>query len=186
MLILQQLDLIYCVITSDVSNAGSCRAPLKRRSPLYGEKSWIFSSNWFLFNWRKKDMVYSGSEPILYVCRRDSGAASVRLVGSCGSKHANNRTKCEDSLRVLPVEGPLEQELACSFGEGGFVLVRLQYLSDHVVQPSGPLLQGALLLKGGLEIQLEALNYALFTLAHPRGLLLHVINNTSEHQHNAS
>ncbi len=84
MLILQQLDLMYYVITSDVSNARACWAPLKRRSPPYGEKSWIFSSNWFLFNWRKKDMnflgnFYSGSEPIRYVCRRDSGAASVRL-----------------------------------------------------------------------------------------------------------
>lgn len=68
---------------------------------------------------------------------------------------------------LVPVKGPLEQELACSFGEGGFILVRLEHFSDHVVQPSSPLFQGALLLEGGLEVLLKALNYALFALAHP-------------------
>lgn len=45
-----------------------------------------------------------------------------------------------------PVEGPLEQELSSCPGEAGPVLVRLEHLSDHILQPSCPLLQRALLL----------------------------------------
>lgn len=76
------------------------------------------------------------------------------------------------SQETVPVEGPFEQELASSFGEAGAALVRLQDLSDHVVQPGGPLIQRALLLQGDLKILLQALDHALVTLAHPRSLLL--------------
>lgn len=50
----------------------------------------------------------------------------------------------------------------------------LQDLGDHVVEPAGPLVQGALLLQGQLEVLLQPLHHALLTLAHPRGLLLRV------------
>lgn len=73
---------------------------------------------------------------------------------------------------MSPVEGPLQQELACSFGEAAAALVRLQDLSDHVVQPGSPLVQRALLLQGDLKILLQALDHALVTLAHPRRLFL--------------
>lgn len=45
-----------------------------------------------------------------------------------------------------PIEGPLEQELSGRPGEAGPVFIRLEHLSDHVLQPGCPLLQGALLL----------------------------------------
>lgn len=78
---------------------------------------------------------------------------------------------------LLPVEGPLQQELACSFGEAATALVRLQDLSDHIVQPGSPLVQRALLLQSDLKILLQALNHALVTLTHPRRLfLLHMTN----------
>lgn len=50
--------------------------------------------------------------------------------------------------------------------------MRLQHLSDHIVQPGGPLVQRALLLQGDLKILLQTLNHALVTLTHPWGLLL--------------
>lgn len=90
---------------------------------------------------------------------------------------------------MLPVEGPLQQELARSFGEAATALVRLQDLSDHIVQPGSPLVQGALLLQGDLKILLQALNHALVTLAHPRRLfLLHTTECERRHhgkQHSA-
>lgn len=76
------------------------------------------------------------------------------------------------SNQTVPVEGPFEQELACSFGEATAALVRLQDLRDHVVQPGSPLVQRALLLQRDLKILLQTLNHALVTLAHPRCLLL--------------
>lgn len=75
-------------------------------------------------------------------------------------------------LSVVPVERPLEQELTRCFGETGAALVRLQHLSDHVVQPRGPLVQRALLLKGHFKVLLQTLNHALVALTHPRRLLL--------------
>ena len=68
---------------------------------------------------------------------------------------------------LLPVEGPLEQELACSLGEAGAALVGLQDLRHHVVQPGGPLVQRALLLQRHLEVLLQALDHTLVTLTHP-------------------
>lgn len=76
-------------------------------------------------------------------------------------------SEMKKSNRTVPVEGPLEQELACSFGEAGAALVRLQHLRDDVVQPGSPLVQGALLLQGDLEVLLQALDHALVTLTHP-------------------
>lgn len=87
------------------------------------------------------------------------------------------------SQETVPVEGPFEQELASSFGEAGAALVRLQDLSDHVVQPGGPLVQRALLLQGDLKILLQALDHALVTLAHPRSLfLLDITKHTQPHK----
>lgn len=80
--------------------------------------------------------------------------------------------KEQPQRRSVPVEGPLEQELAGGFGEAGAPLVRLQDLRNHVVQPGGPLVQGALLLQGHLEVLLQTLDHALVTLADPRRLLL--------------
>lgn len=57
----------------------------------------------------------------------------------------------------------------------------LQDLSDHVVQPGGPLVKRALLLQGDLKILLQALDHALVALAHPRSLLL--LDNTKRTQH---
>lgn len=76
-------------------------------------------------------------------------------------------SEIKNSNQTVPVEGPLEQELACSFGEAGVALVRLQDLRDHVVQPGSPLVQRALLLQGDLKILLQTLNHALVALTHP-------------------
>lgn len=81
---------------------------------------------------------------------------------------------------LVPVEGPFEQELACSFGKAGASLVRLQDLRDHVVQPGSPLVQGALLLQGDLKVLLQTLNHTLVALTHPRRLLLLNTTNTPE------
>jgi len=48
----------------------------------------------------------------------------------------------------------------------------LQDLSNNIIQPTGPLVQGALLLQCELEILLQLLHHAFLTLADPRGLLL--------------
>lgn len=68
---------------------------------------------------------------------------------------------------MLPVERPLEQELASSFGETRAALMRLQDLRDHVVQPGGPLIQRALLLQGDFKVLLQTLDNTLVTLTHP-------------------
>lgn len=67
----------------------------------------------------------------------------------------------------LPIKGPLEQELAGRFRETWPVLVGLEDLTDDVVEPGGPLLQGALLLQCSLEVLLESLHHALLALADP-------------------
>lgn len=76
----------------------------------------------------------------------------------------------------MPVKGPLEQELTGSFRETRPVLVGLEDLTDHVVKPDSPLLQGALLLQRSLEVLLESLHHALLALADPGCLLLHNIH----------
>lgn len=73
----------------------------------------------------------------------------------------------------LPVKGPLQQELAGRFRETRSVLVGLEDLTDHVVEPGGPLLQGALLLQRSFKVLLETLHHALLALADPWCLLLH-------------
>jgi len=71
-----------------------------------------------------------------------------------------------------PVEGPVEEELARGAGEAAALVVRLQGLGHHAVQPPRPLLQGAVLLQRGLEVMLQPLHHTLLTLTHPRRLLL--------------
>lgn len=67
----------------------------------------------------------------------------------------------------VPIERPFQQELPGCLGEAGTALVMLQDLSDNVIQPTGPLVQRALLLQGELEILLQLLHHALLALAHP-------------------
>ena len=55
----------------------------------------------------------------------------------------------------IPIERPLEQELACSLRELLSSFVWLKNSVDHTLQPGGPLLQGILLLQSRLEVLLE-------------------------------
>lgn len=80
---------------------------------------------------------------------------------------------------AVPVEGPLEQELASCLGETGASLVWLQDLVDDIVQPGCPLVQRALLLQGHLEVLLQPLDHPLLALTHPGCLLLHSTRSKS-------
>lgn len=55
---------------------------------------------------------------------------------------------------ITPVKGPLEQEEFGGLWEGRAMLIGLQDLRDHAIQPCSPLLQGVLLLQGQLEVLL--------------------------------
>lgn len=71
------------------------------------------------------------------------------------------------TLPIAPVKGPFEQEELGSLRKGRTVLVGLQDLGHHTIQPRSPLLQGVLLLEGQLEVLLQPLDNTVFTPAHP-------------------
>ena len=79
---------------------------------------------------------------------------------------------------VLPVEGPLEEELARGLGEVGGAFVGLQHLVDHRLQPHRPLLQGVTLLQRLLEVLLQLMHHGVLALTHPRCLLLSTHTHT--------
>lgn len=85
----------------------------------------------------------------------DNHGAAKKNNNSCLKRERWINTSSDmKSNQMVPVEGPFEQELACSFGEATAALVRLQDLRDHIVQPGSPLVQRALLLQGDLKILL--------------------------------
>lgn len=98
-----------------------------------------------------------------------AGSETCRLTNLCTFLNKNKTKRC---FFFAPVKRPLEQELASGFGEAGAALMRFEDLRDHVIQPGGPLVQGALLLQGDLKVLLQALDHALVTLTHPGSLLL--------------
>lgn len=67
----------------------------------------------------------------------------------------------------LPVEGPLEEELACRFSKVWTCFVVTEGLVDDILEPGRPLLQGRLVLEGLLEILFQLMNRVIVTLAHP-------------------
>lgn len=67
----------------------------------------------------------------------------------------------------VPIERPFQQELPGCLWEAGTALMMLQDLSNDIIQPTSPLVQGALLLQSELEILLQLLYRAFLALAYP-------------------